>query len=1424
MHFIIAEGGSIWIKKNLSDVLSIGSNAFAYSKIDSVSINANLSIIQEATFFGCSNLKGITLPNTLKTISKNAFFKCAQNEGKGIYTCEIPRSVITIEDGAFSSCKYINFKIPASVTNIGKDAFYGIGGKIDCAEESYASEYLKKNNIEYSTYNDEVTTQGITFQLMSSGGKRTACITKYSNTRTGGIDIPNTISFDGLKYTITEIGAEAFAYTKISYVYVPDTVTRINSGVFKACRSLREVRIPESVNQIFGNIFEGANEDITIYGKAGSAAEKNAKTYGREKYFHALGTVSSNPTNMQIKEPDKDNQKSKSTTDQSGTNQEDQPSQKSNNSTQPAKVYTDTTIPSTSNYTFSTTSGWCKQNTVKFNLTDNSGLSYVEIKLGDTVVYKYNNFGNSTSYKIPYTAKKNGTYKIYASDKKGNSGEVGSFYIPNIDDKLPTVQCQISPKDTWSLNKVINFTLQDNYGLKSYKIYFKNKVIKQGNISGKTFSDKFTAEKNGAYLFEVYDEQNLGGKIYRLTINSIDNVKPTVTDFSYSAPSWWCKENTVKFKISDNLGISSYKITYNGKTVQTQKYTNSPKNVQISYNATKNGKYKIYVTDTKGLKSKKSWFILSNIDDRRPTIENIVINPNNQTKSKSKTVTMNLSDVGLGVEKYILTKNKDDVKNKNKYINLTSNVYDSKTKQFKKVFDESGIYYFAVMDKNGNISKTKKIKIVNVDKTSPEIRTAVVTKNEGALKNSTYYLKNNSKLEIKLKFTEKVASIDKSKIKVNGTVAEKVTVDAKLSDDKKYCIITVKGASNVTDANKGYISIESGFLTDLAGNKSTQSIVKLKKMIDKKESDIIYFALDNSGPNIELNYDADNAKVTANITDLCAGIAEYQWLIEEAGVTGKIKSGNKATKLEKILTLGKNNGKTVKLRVKDTLGNETTKEVSAPISVKTYYIKRENNIVTFKIKFNVPAQIDSSLKSSLKNSKFKDCRIEDLKPYPNDTSGTRFELTVNTNGSNKSTNIYIPKGTIYVNSPQNSEEKDINIYVDNENPTITIGELPDKKCTFFYLSYIAHDTNGIKKIQYSRNGKVLKTISVNTTGDYNGTINVIKNGEITISAWDYMGNKTDYNVTIDCIDNKAPVIKNIKYSKPDDLGNVEVTIVANESISANDWNNTNEKTIKRTYQESDLQGSKVAASRVTIRDEAGNRIYVTLEDKIAPSVVGEIQKTVQTNGNTKVIINLSEPIQYTKELQDGNWTLSNNEKQLTKVVSANEEIMVTDLAGNDIEESIKIEVEQTQKFFLNTVCEPNDKVTPTTVFTKTISTSKDIKSVDLQNLTGKVDCEISNDKRSFTITYHQSVQTKEQIKVTDIDNEVHKIHINRLVNVVKKGDSNNDGIITQDDYEIMNRNVARTEKETNQYKVFAMDMNDDGKIDIKDLSLLKKLL
>lgn len=83
----------------------------------------DLMEIWESAFKECSNLKRITIPNTVTSIGTTAFWRCFNLE-----EVEIPTNVSTIEDGAFFDCNsLIRITIPENVTSIDCCLFFCSG-------------------------------------------------------------------------------------------------------------------------------------------------------------------------------------------------------------------------------------------------------------------------------------------------------------------------------------------------------------------------------------------------------------------------------------------------------------------------------------------------------------------------------------------------------------------------------------------------------------------------------------------------------------------------------------------------------------------------------------------------------------------------------------------------------------------------------------------------------------------------------------------------------------------------------------------------------------------------------------------------------------------------------------------------------------------------------------------------------------------------------------------------------------------------------------------------------------------------------------------------------------------------------------------------------------------------------------------------
>ena len=126
---VIAIGGSAFFHiTNLrsislpNTITSIGGYAFCECpNLTSINIPDGVSSIGEAAFGGCSSLTEITIPNGVTSIEYAAFSGCSS-----LTSINIPDGVTSIGNGAFSGCSSLtSINIPDGVTSIGDGTFSG---------------------------------------------------------------------------------------------------------------------------------------------------------------------------------------------------------------------------------------------------------------------------------------------------------------------------------------------------------------------------------------------------------------------------------------------------------------------------------------------------------------------------------------------------------------------------------------------------------------------------------------------------------------------------------------------------------------------------------------------------------------------------------------------------------------------------------------------------------------------------------------------------------------------------------------------------------------------------------------------------------------------------------------------------------------------------------------------------------------------------------------------------------------------------------------------------------------------------------------------------------------------------------------------------------------------------------------------------
>ena len=125
---------------------------------------------------------------------------------------------------------------------------------VSTATTVFAYEFMV-NDIYYNTNGDEAS---VTYLYREShySSYGTQYYT-YTSNYNGEIDIPETVTYDGMSYTVSAIGDHAFIdCTGLTRIIIPSTVITINESAFSGCSGLKDITIPISVTQIGSYAFQ----------------------------------------------------------------------------------------------------------------------------------------------------------------------------------------------------------------------------------------------------------------------------------------------------------------------------------------------------------------------------------------------------------------------------------------------------------------------------------------------------------------------------------------------------------------------------------------------------------------------------------------------------------------------------------------------------------------------------------------------------------------------------------------------------------------------------------------------------------------------------------------------------------------------------------------------------------------------------------------------------------------------------------------------------------------------------------------------------------------------------------------------------------------------------------------------------------------
>ena len=209
-----------------------------------------VTCISERAFYRCPYLTKLTIPSTVERIESEAFVDAFMDASNSSITCmaETPPSISQTALDDYYTGDMTLYVVP--------------GSKTAYESANYWNQFGTIVELPYS-----FVVNGIYYKKLSSNTVSVSYKDSNYNTYSGNVVIPETVTHNGVTYTVTKVDNVAFFNCPdLTSVVIPETVTAIGNTTFKWCTSLTKIVIPNSVTTIGLYAFQGctALKDVII--------------------------------------------------------------------------------------------------------------------------------------------------------------------------------------------------------------------------------------------------------------------------------------------------------------------------------------------------------------------------------------------------------------------------------------------------------------------------------------------------------------------------------------------------------------------------------------------------------------------------------------------------------------------------------------------------------------------------------------------------------------------------------------------------------------------------------------------------------------------------------------------------------------------------------------------------------------------------------------------------------------------------------------------------------------------------------------------------------------------------------------------------------------------------------------------------------